>query len=204
LFQEHNSLTVTKITGWYVQKSVERLAVDWMARVRSPAGQRTFILISASRPALGPTEPPVQRVAVVLSVGGVMLTTHPLLERAPPCCVAGKLDFTGYKQTLQFHSYTFSLMCWYSICYLQFVCNVTCLQSVSPLCKVSIQSVGRLESSFRFLRQIVVRSLYDENEMNKYSSGLVCLSAWFGSRNVGLIWVKFGVDLMPLGTAIKL
>jgi hypothetical protein len=46
-------------------------------------GQRIFPLASMSRPALGPTQPPVQWVLEVLSPGlkrgrGVTLTTHPL------------------------------------------------------------------------------------------------------------------------------
>jgi hypothetical protein len=52
--------------------------------VRCPEGQRIFPLASVSRPALGPTQPPVQWVPGVLSPGvkrgsGVMLTTHPHL-----------------------------------------------------------------------------------------------------------------------------
>jgi hypothetical protein len=48
--------------------------------------QRTFSLTSASRPALGPIQAPVQWVPGALSPGiqrgrGVMLTTHPLLEQ---------------------------------------------------------------------------------------------------------------------------
>jgi hypothetical protein len=47
-------------------------------------GQRIFILASASRLALGPTQPPIQMVLEVLSPvincgWGVMLTTHPHL-----------------------------------------------------------------------------------------------------------------------------
>jgi hypothetical protein len=48
-------------------------------------GKRIFPLASVSRPALRPTQPPVQWVPGVLSVGlkrgwGVTLTTHPSAE----------------------------------------------------------------------------------------------------------------------------
>jgi hypothetical protein len=57
---------------------------DRAIRVRSPAGAKGFPLSSVSRPALGPTQPPVQWVPGVLSPGlkcgrNVMLTTHPHL-----------------------------------------------------------------------------------------------------------------------------
>jgi hypothetical protein len=63
-------------------------------------GRGFFFQSSAPRPALGPTQPPVQWVPVVLSPGvkhgrGVMLTTHPCLvpmlrmsrsyTSSPPC-----------------------------------------------------------------------------------------------------------------------
>jgi hypothetical protein len=78
---------------------------------KSPAGAKVSLLASASRPALGPTQPPVQWVPAVLSSGvmrgrGVTLTTHPHLvprsrtNRAtppppltPPWRVAGQFYF---------------------------------------------------------------------------------------------------------------
>jgi hypothetical protein len=58
---------------------------DRAIEVRSPVGAKEFFpLASVSRPALVPTQPPVQWVPVVLSPGvkhgrGVTLTTHPHL-----------------------------------------------------------------------------------------------------------------------------
>jgi hypothetical protein len=63
-----------------VAQSVQCLTTDWTAGVRSPTGAEDFFpLTSASRPALGPTQPPVQWVPGVKGGRGVMLTTHPLL-----------------------------------------------------------------------------------------------------------------------------
>jgi hypothetical protein len=31
----------------------------------------------------------------------------------------------------------------------------------------------------------------------------VCLSAWFNSRPARRMWIKFGMDVMPLGTSLK-
>jgi hypothetical protein len=66
-----------------IARSVQCLTTDWTAGVRSPR-QRFFLLTSASRPALGPTQPPMQWVPGALSPGvkrgrDVILTTHPIL-----------------------------------------------------------------------------------------------------------------------------
>jgi hypothetical protein len=82
----------------------------WMFDPRQ--GQRIFLLASAPRPALGPTQPPIQWVPGVLSLGvkhgrGVMLTNHPHLvsrlrmsmsytsspPHVPPWRVAGQIYF---------------------------------------------------------------------------------------------------------------
>jgi hypothetical protein len=81
--------------------------------------QRIFPLASVSRPALGPTQPPVQWVPGVLSPGlkrgrGVMLTTHPHLvprswmsrsyTSSPPKRLHGvqRDCFTFYKMTSRY------------------------------------------------------------------------------------------------------
>jgi hypothetical protein len=81
-------------TGWTIGRS----------RFDPRQGQRIFLLATASRPALGLTQPPIQWVPRVLSQGvkrgrGVTLTTHPHLvprlrmsrsyTSSPPMCVHG-------------------------------------------------------------------------------------------------------------------
>jgi hypothetical protein len=58
--------------------------MDWMARIQSLTEAEDFSFNLCIQTALGPTQPPIQWVAVALSLGvqrgrGVMLTTHPLL-----------------------------------------------------------------------------------------------------------------------------
>jgi hypothetical protein len=74
-------------TGAGLAQAVQCLTTDWStggSGFDSRRGQRIFPLASVSRPALGPTQPPVQWVPGVLSPGvkrglGVTLTTHPHL-----------------------------------------------------------------------------------------------------------------------------
>jgi hypothetical protein len=53
---------------------------DRAIEVRSPTGA-DFLLAPASRPTLGPTQPPIQWVPVVKRGRGVTLTTHHLVPR---------------------------------------------------------------------------------------------------------------------------
>jgi hypothetical protein len=98
--------------GAGVAQSVQCLTTDWTSgrsRFDPRKGQMIFPLTSVSSPALGPTQPPVQRVPGGPFPGvkrgrGVTLTTHPhlvqrsrmsrsyiLFPQAPPLRVAGLL-----------------------------------------------------------------------------------------------------------------
>jgi hypothetical protein len=57
------------VKGAVVAESVQCLTTDWAIGVRFPAGPKDFPLTSVSRPALRPTQPPVQWVPGVLSPG---------------------------------------------------------------------------------------------------------------------------------------
>jgi hypothetical protein len=72
--------------GAWLAQSVQCLTTGWTTGISGfdpRQGKRIFPLSSVSRPALGPTQPPVQWVPGVLSLGlkrgSVMLTTHPHL-----------------------------------------------------------------------------------------------------------------------------
>jgi hypothetical protein len=55
---------------------------------------------------------------------------------------------------------------------------------------------------------LIVYSLHDVHEVNIYRADHVCpsthLSIWFNSRTTGQIWMKFGTDVMPLGTTLTI
>jgi hypothetical protein len=84
-FSELNTLTMKVVSR--VAQSVQCLATGWTTgrSMFDPGrGERIFPAASVSRPALGPTQPPVQWVPGVLSPGikcsrVVTLTTHPHL-----------------------------------------------------------------------------------------------------------------------------
>jgi hypothetical protein len=91
------------VTGTGLAQSVQCLTTGWTtgrSGFDPRQGKRIFPLSSVSRPALGPTQPPVQWVPGVFSPGvkrgrGVTLTTHPHLATrsgmsrsytsSPPC-----------------------------------------------------------------------------------------------------------------------
>jgi hypothetical protein len=96
-----------KIANRIIALSVSRLATGWTAGVRLRAGTRNFLFFTAFMPALGPTQPPIQRIPVALSSGlsgrDVKLTIHfHLVPKSrmvelyihSPICVHGILEIT--------------------------------------------------------------------------------------------------------------
>jgi hypothetical protein len=69
LWNSGSSGSIVSDTGWKIGRS----------RFDRRQGQRIFLLAPASRPALGPTQPPIQWVPGVKRGRGVTLTTHPQL-----------------------------------------------------------------------------------------------------------------------------
>jgi hypothetical protein len=55
--------------GARIVQAVYQQAVGWTARVQFPAGARDFLYFTASRPALGFTQPPIQWVLGTVSPG---------------------------------------------------------------------------------------------------------------------------------------
>jgi hypothetical protein len=55
--------------GAGMAQSVQRRATGSTAEVRFPGGQEIFLFFMSSRPALGPTQPPIQWVPGALSAG---------------------------------------------------------------------------------------------------------------------------------------
>jgi hypothetical protein len=118
------------------------LTTDWTPGFYPRQRQRIFLLTSASRPELGPTQPPVQWVLGVLSPWaksgrGVMLTTHPHLvprlrmskgytsspPQAPPRRVAG-----------QFYFFFLLLCCNFAVCcYFTWRIHLTPLEDIYKL-----------------------------------------------------------------------
>jgi hypothetical protein len=64
---------------------------------------------------------------------------------------------------------------------------------------------------FSSVLRVFMRYLHDLHKISLYLAEHVCLSvrtsgripAWFSSRSAGQIWIKFGMDGMPLVSALK-